>query len=453
MIKRCGVFLSVWAAVWLSAAMPPQAAAAPPAPLTMEAAIAAAIENNPAMTAAESRIAAADSRIRQAKSGFQPQLYFSETFNQTTNPVGAFGTRLNQERISQQDFAPDRLNHPDAIDNFASAFNLQWSVYNGGQTLIGLEQARQGRKGSDLMLKRTRQQVIARTAEAYVGLLLANKSVFVIEEAIASAKANLSMVESRFRNGFVVKSDLLRAQVRMAELDQELLTAKSRVDIAQAVLAGAMGVAEDRRYEPAANLENCREITEDRPHWIDTALARRPDLEQIRIQEQIAEKEIDKARAAHLPDVNLFGTYEINSEDFSDTADNYSVGAMLRVNLYSGRRLSAKTAEARAARRQVGAMRRALELRVRVETEQAFRKAQSAWKRIDVAQQAETQAEEGLRIVKNRYNSGLLTIVDLLDAEVTLQRARTRHFQALHDYKVARVQLALASGVLESDFR
>jgi outer membrane protein TolC len=421
--------------------------------LTLEEAIAAAVVHNPEMSAAQSRLDAAETRIRQAKSGYLPQLTFSETFSQTNNPVGAFGTKLNQAVITQQDFIPDRLNHPDAINNFATAFNLQWSLYSGGQTRIGLEQAQQGREGSDLFLERTRQRIIARTATAYVGLLLASKNVFVVEEALASARASLSMVDSRYRSGFVVKSDLLRAQVRIAELEQELLTAKSRVEIAQAVLAGAMGDDGNRRYDPVNALENCREITEDRRFWIDQALAGRPDLKQVRLQESIAGKEIDKAQGAHLPEVNLFGTYEINSEDFSDTADNYAVGAMLRVNLYSGNRISAKAAEAKAAKRQIEAMRKTLELGVRVETEQAFLEARSAWQRISVAEKAVEQAEEGLRIVKNRYNSGLLTIVDLLDAEVTLQRARTRHFQSLHDYKVARVQLALAAGLLKADFR
>ena len=431
----------------------PVAAADPPVPLTLQEAIATAVADNPEMTAAESRVEAAQTRVRQARSGYLPQLSFSETFNQTTNPVGAFGTKLNQAAITQQDFAPERLNDPEAINNFITAFNLEWSLYNGGQTMIGMEQAKQHLEGSDSYLKRTRQQVISRTARAYVGLLLAEKSVLVIQEALASGRANLSMVDSRFRSGFVVKSDLLRAQVRIAELEQELLTAESQVDIAQAQLAGAMGADGTRRYDPVNALENCREMENERQFWIEQAMEGRPDLQQIRIQETIAEKEIDKAQAAHMPDVNLFGTYEINSEDFSETADNYTVGAMLRLNLYSGHRMSAQTAEARAGRRQVQAMRRAMELGVRVETEQAFLEARSAWQRIAVAEKAVEQAEEGLRIVKNRYNSGLLTIVDLLDAEVTLQRARTRHFQSLHDYKVSRIRLALAAGVLDEDFR
>jgi TolC family type I secretion outer membrane protein len=431
----------------------PALAENPPVSLTLQEAIAAAVANNPEMTAAEFRLEAAQSRVRQAKSGYFPQLTFSETFNRTNNPVGAFGTKLNQAVITQQDFAPEALNDPDAINNFVTAFNLEWSLYNGGQTMIGTEQAEQDMAGSNFYLQRTRQQVIARTARAYVGLLLAEKSVVVIQEALASGRANLSMVESRFRSGFVVKSDLLRARVRIAELEQELLTAQSGVDIAQAQLAGAMGAEGDRRYQPVNALENCRAIENDRRFWIEQATGGRPDLQQIRIQETIAEKEIDKTRAAHMPDVNLFGTYEINSEDFSETADNYTVGAMFRLNLYSGHRISAQTAEARAVRRQVQAMRRAMELGVRVETEQAYLEARSAWQRIAVAEKAVEQAEEGLRIVKNRYNNGLLTIVDLLDAEVTLQRARTRLFQSLHDHKVARIRLTLAAGVLDEDFR
>jgi outer membrane protein len=122
------------------------------------------------------------------------------------------------------------------------------------------------------------------------------------------------------------------------------------------------------------------------------------------------------------------------------------------MNLYSGSRISAQTASAKADLSKVKAMRRSLELGVRVETQRAFYQAQSAWKSIAVARQAVDQAEEGLRIVSNRYSGGLLTIVDLLDAQTALQQARTHHFKAMHDYRVARIELALAAGTITKDF-
>ena len=167
----------------------------------------------------------------------------------------------------------------------------------------------------------------------------------------------------------------------------------------------------------------------------------------------IAQDEMTKSRYEHLPTLNLVGTYQINSENFSEFADNYTVGAVARINLFSGHRISSKTKEAMAFLRLVQSTIKAMELGARVETQKAFLQTQSAWKQIQVAQTAVTQAEEALRIVRNRYKSGLLTIVSLLDAEVASQQARTRHFKSMHDYKVARINLALAAGTIDTDFQ
>jgi outer membrane protein TolC len=123
------------------------------------------------------------------------------------------------------------------------------------------------------------------------------------------------------------------------------------------------------------------------------------------------------------------------------------------VNLFAGQQVSSKVVAAKAALKQLEAQREALSQQIQVETRAAFLTAQSAWQQIQVAQSALAQAEEGVRIVGNRYKGGLLTIVSLLDAEVADQQARMRHFKAMHDYKVARIQLALAAGVIDANFQ
>ena len=181
-------------------------------------------------------------------------------------------------------------------------------------------------------------------------------------------------------------------------------------------------------------------------------LPQRPDLKQLQIQEAVAAKQVDRARAAHYPTLALQGDYEINSENYEDTKDNYTIGAVVRMNLYSGHRISAQSAEARSILSKIQALRRGMELKVRLDTQQAFYSAQSSWQSIQVARTAVAQAAEGLRIVANRYQNGLLALVSLLDAQVAMQEAQIRHFKALHDYKVARISLALASGVINRNF-
>jgi len=305
-----------------------------------------------------------------------------------------------------------------------------------------------------LSVSEAERRIIARTATAYAGLQLAAENREVVGQSLETARAHLNVVQSRFRSGLAVESDVLRAQVRIADLAQQLLQAESQVKVAEAVLRAAMGWQDDAPVVPVGSLGELRPPSQGLDRWIDIALKERLDLQQLALQEQIARQEVDRARAEHWPSVALQGSYELNSEDFlDDGGENYTVGAVVRLNLYSGQRISARTAAARSQLARVQALREQAVLGARVETQRAFFQAQSAWQSINVAETAVAQATEGLRIVTNRYQNGLLTIVDLLDAQVAQQQAATQHFKAMHDYIVARVALALAAGTIESDYR
>jgi outer membrane protein TolC len=187
--------------------------------------------------------------------------------------------------------------------------------------------------------------------------------------------------------------------------------------------------------------------------WLREALKNRPDIKQVKHQETIAEEELKKAKMAHLPSLYLSSAYEMDTEDFGGTANSYAVGVVMRVNLFSGLGMEAKVQEALANLQQAKTLVRQFELAVEVETRRAFSLARSAYERIKVAEAALNQAEEAMRIVRNRYESGLFTIVSLLDAEVSLQQARNNYSRSIYDQKVATAQLHLASGVISETFR
>lgn len=420
--------------------------------LTLKEAIKKGLANNPRIRAAQSQVDASVARVSQARSGFFPQIDISESFNRTTNPMWAFGTKLNQEIISLADFDPSRLNDPEAIDNFTTTLSVTLPVYDRGQIRNGLTQARLDHKAISRLEDRIRQQVIVDVVVSYMEVLLAQEELKVVNKTLKTARAHYDMVRSRFRSGLVVKSDLLRAKVRIAELEQERLQAQSQVAVARAALNAAMGVEIDRSFHLITALERGTEAPGSLQTWIRQSLENRPDLEQIRFEETMAQAEVKKAKAAHLPGVYLSGSYDINSEDFSETADSYTVGAEVRFNLFSGLDLQSKVREAKAQVCHIQALIRQLELGIEVEVRRAFFQAQSASQRIEVANASVAQAEEGLRIVRNRYENGLFTIVNLLDAEVALQQTRTNHLRSLHDFKVAMARLKLAAGTIDETF-
>ncbi len=423
------------------------------APLTLEQAVKTGLEKNPRMLSSRFQIDASAARISQAVSGLYPRIDFNQSYARTTNPAQAFSIKLNQEQITQQDFDPFRLNNPSPINNFASTFSLTMPLYDAGQIRIGVKQARLGNESATLSADRTRQEVITSVVIAYEGVLTAQDQLKVIDQALETARANDKIIRSRYQNGLVVKSDLLRAGVRIAELEQERMNAQSQVDVARAVLNAAMGMEMDRTFR-LAPLEKRRSVpSEPLEQWLRKALDRRPDLNQMRSQEMMAEEEVKKSRMAYLPSLHLTGSYETDTEDFSQTANNYTVGLLLRFNLFSGFENQSKVHEAQANLQQVKAVVKQFEIGVEVETRRAFFQMQSTFERIKVAEAAVGQAEEALRIVRNRYENGLFTVVDLLDSEVALQQARTHYLRSLHEYTVATANLYLAAGTMDETFR
>jgi len=456
-MKRSGpaVLLSVIVMLLLSLAVS-KAEESPgvvPAYLGVSEAIQIAVAQNPAVTEASALLSASNEKVTQAQSGFYPQVQASAGYSRTTSPLWAFGTKLNQGRIAMEDFDPNRLNDPDALDNYGLSLSAVWSLYDSGQTWYGVRQAKMGRTAAGLVLDRATQEVISATISAYSGLLLSREHLKTIELALKTAEATEAMIRSRFDTGFIVKSDLLQTQVHIANLTQQRLQAESQAAVARAALCAAMGVDAGTPFEVDGVLERTLETDGSLENWLETAMATRPDLKSLSEQETIADSEIGKARSSRLPSVALSAEYGTNSDTFGGGQDSYTVGAVVSMNLFSGFRVSGKIAEATSSLKQINARKSGLELQISMETRSAYYQVRSTWEQIQVAETAVSQAEEALRIVKDRYEASLVTIVELLNAELALQQARTNRLRAIHDYNNAKADLMLAAGTLDVNFQ
>ncbi len=420
--------------------------------MTLSDAIRTAITNNPVLKASVFREKIAESGLGEAKSGFMPKLDFKETFNRTTVPMWTFGTLLNQGRITKDDFNPSILNDPDAINNFNSSLTVSMPVYAGGRIYNSFKQAQLNKSIAGFAYKKTRQTIIAETALAYTRLLLAKKNLEVVLHSLESAKANLKMVKSRYFSGFSVKSDFLRAKVRIADLRQQRLSALSRIEIDRGYLNTAMGIPLETDVNAVPYFKNSWKIKKNQDDEMLKAVEKRPELQILKLKKEMAEKGIKIAKSGHLPSINLFGTYENNSEHLNKGNNDYSIGAVMQFNLFSGLNISHKIDSAKLSLQRVNELEKNMKLIVKNQVREAFLNLKTSQQRIQVAESALNQSLENLRIVKNRYKNGLLTIVTLLDAELADQRARANHFKAVYDYESARIRLALASGNIDDNF-
>jgi outer membrane protein len=429
----------------------PSWAGAPPAgELSLAEAVKLAMDNHPALRAAGHSVAAAASGVDQARAGFLPRLDFSEGVSRSDNPVYAFGSLLNQGRFTAADFAVDKLNHPDAITNWRTNLAGSLPLFVGGRTYLGYQQAQLGREAAGLAKTRLEQEVAFAVVRAYHAVLLAQEARTTVEAAVRTAEANLAAAQARHEAGIVVASDALSARVRLARLKEEAIAASNQLLLAQAVLNEAMGAPLDRQHRIAGQLDLPVPLQDRIEGLREIALQLRPDYRQATLEEQRLEKEILKAKGALLPTLHLMGNYEINNLRMAtDGQDSWSVGVVLNLNLFNGGSDQARIVEAQAQRERAAALRQRLANAIGLDAHEAFLAHQTARERVPVAREAVTHAEESLRIVKDRYEAGLTTIVELLDGETALTAARTSLTRTLYDATVSRARLELSLGRLD----
>jgi outer membrane protein TolC len=170
----------------------------------------------------------------------------------------------------------------------------------------------------------------------------------------------------------------------------------------------------------------------------------------VALEVERLEKEVTRAKGALLPTLHLLGNYEINNQHFSsDGQDSWTVGVILNVNLFNGGADRARILEAQANHQRIIALRERLGNAIGLEVRDAYLALQTARERVTVARGAVTQAQESLRIVQDRYDAGLTTIVELLDSETALTAARTNLTRALYDATVSQARLEFGLGELD----
>lgn len=419
-------------------------------PVTLTEAVEIALKNNPAIAASSSYAEAVRQGIATAEAARYPKLDFTEGFTRGNNPVYVFGTLLTQQRFTADDFALNSLNRPHALDNFATQFSGSVPLWDG-EISHKVKDAKLAERTARQQQARTQQEVIFRAVEAYTRELLAREDLGVAESAVRATQSVLHDAQARGNAGTAIPSDLLIAQVHLAETKEDLLSTKDAVSLARARLNVALGLPEDAPTVLGGQLDQVEfdSGTLDRQQQI--ALKQRPDYIAAELAIEQAKNNTGLAHAAFQPKLSLFGTWEADSETFAaGGGNNWGAGARLTFNIFNGGAKFAQVRAARAMEQQANALEAGLNATIRLEVEQAYRDLATAKARMTVAAGAVSSAEAGLRVLENRYKAGLATMTDVLQADTARSRAKRSYFNALYGYRLSEAALELATGDLSA---
>ena len=411
--------------------------------LTLEKCLSLALSQNPFYLASQERTDAAQARVRQAAAQFFPSLT-------------AQGLQNLDEKVFVLEFPsfipggrPQRV----AIDftkDYQFSLNFTLPLYTGGRLTSGYRSAKLNYLSSQESSRQTTNETIFNVKRGYCNYLLAKQLVGVTEEALNLAEKTLQDVKNMYEVGMASRLDLLRAEVRVANLKPPLIQARNNVAVAELSLKTLLGldvaqpveVAGEMTYTPVdINLEES----------LAKAVLNRPELSQLQYQKQMAGEMIKIARADYLPTIAVSGNYTTWADRLAFGKNNwqnfYAFNLVLSIPLFNGLQTPARVAESQALIREIDFTEKGLVNNIKFEVQAAYLTLNNAQEALLSQEKNIDAARESVRVAELNYGEGLITITDLGAAQVALSEARINYLRAIYEYTVSLAQLEKAVGL------
>lgn len=397
------------------------------------------------VAAAAARERAAASRLTQARAYRLPAVRLEEMWNRTDSPAESFAFQLNQERFSFADFVASDPNDPDALTTAMTRLEVSMPVYTGGELPGRVEQARLAAEAAEKSHARTADAAAFAAAEAYVQLAQARETAALLATSRDTVARHVATARAYVEQGMLVRSELLRAEVELARVDDFLAEAQGGARLAEAMLSFRLGADLGESWElqplPAEVLP---------PGAVETWVAEagsRADLAAAREMVEAGKLEESVRRAAALPRVGVVLRHDrFDDFPFGVNGGSSAVMAVAGIDLWNGGRhraaAEAARAEAEAGERDVERMERGIRLAVK----QAWERLSTALLRMTTAGRALAAAREAERIVEERFRAGVVKTLDLLDAATARRETETREVVAKADAHLAAFALVFEAG-------
>lgn len=414
-------------------------AATAPLPLSVEDAVARALEANERTRIARATVDHTEGRVREAFALALPSI--DGSYRMTRNlqrPVLFF----NQEGETQQISIGDANEHTFAISIEQPVFDMTLGA--------AVRAARHGRTASEQTYARTLAEVSLDTRRAYYDALLAGAIVAVRENALALAERRLEQVRLFYDVGTAAEFDLLTAQVAVENERPPLIQSRNALRLAVNRVKRVTGLPLDREVELVDTLAY-HPVEVEVEEATALALAERSDLAAQKATVELNEElvNVESSEAYPTLSLELDLSRRASSADFlpedRDFSQSASAAVALSIPIFDGRRIQGRTLQARADHVASLERLRALERDVRLEVLDAWQSVEAAAEAVEATRATIERARRAHEIAAVRFRNGLSTQLELDEAEQNVFEAESNAAQALYDHMLAVARLENAT--------
>ena len=321
--------------------------------------------------------------------------------------------------------------------------------------IFGLSAAKEFINLSKINVTRSKSELASQVSKAYYNVVINKERVKLLDVNITRLKKIFDDTKALYAQGFVEKIDVERLEVQYNNLVTEREKITRLISLSESMLKFQMGY----------NLQN--EITlsdtlnmEEKDNSISSGskmdISKRPDYQLLRSQQNLLDIDVKRLKWGYLPTLAAYGAYQFNAQrqefDFLDTDKKWFkialIGATLNLNIFDGLQRHYKIQQAKIASEKNSNTIRTLEQAAQLEATVAGISYENAYATYINQKKNRELAQHIYEVAQKKYQQGVGSNIEILNAEATLKEAETNYYNAVYDALVAKIDYLKATGNL-----
>ena len=406
--------------------------------LSLQQSIELSIKNSNNLKIADAKVLLASADLQEARDRKLPNATVSASY-----------LRLSSANVDLKSAQNSNRPSPKVNQAFYGIANVTMPLYAGGRIRYGVESAKYLEKAALLNVENDKENVVYNTMQAYTNLYKSSKTVVVIKENLNASVQRDSLFSRLEQNGILARNDLLKAQLTTSNIELSLLDAQNNFNIANINMALMLGLPENTLFEIDSNFVNDTQQLKPFIEMENMALQNRKDVQAIAFQKKAAGVGVKVAKSEAYPTIALTGGYIAADIPKLITVTNaVNIGLGIQYNITSLWKNNTKLTQARVKELQLNATEALLNDGIKLQLNKDYQNYLFAVKKIELYDKSIAQATENYRITKNKYDNNLVTITELLEADVSLLQAKLNASVAKADAALAFNKILSTTGIL-----
>lgn len=414
--------------------------------ITLQQAIDLARRNSQVLQIADLQLQQSRSVVREQQAALYPDLNLQMGANRSVSAGGELGVRAQQRRLDTLKNRPANTPNPQNFGNNSlnSTLELSYDIDLFGRRNANIRAAQEQLRIRELDVERQAEQLRFDTAEGYYNLQNSDGQVAIRQASVRNAQQSLRDAEALERAGVGTRFAVLQAQSNVANEQQQLSVARRDQRVAQRRLAEILNISQSANLTAADPVEQAGSWRLSLEESIVQAFKNRPELEQQLVQRDVSKQQRRSIQAGRLPQLSVAAAYNVLGQDPDDPnpfaargwAGGYSIRANLTWSIFDGgaarARVKQRDADIAIAESRFDQLRN----QVRREVEQAYFGLESSFENIETSEAGVLQSREALRLARLRFQAGVGTQTDVIQAETDLTRAERNRLSAIVTYNL-----------------